>query len=84
MNLFVANINRDVTEDALKAFFMGCGQVASAKIIMDRATGAHKGFGFVDMPNDGEAQEAIDKLNDSNLQGKNLVVSQAKPKTAFH
>jgi RNA recognition motif-containing protein len=84
MNLFVANINRDVTEDAIRTLFTGCGEVASVKIIKDRATGIPKGFGFVEMPDDSEAQEAINKLTNTNLLGKNLVVSQAKPKSSFH
>ena len=84
MNLFVANISRDVTEDELKTLFANHGEVASVKIIKDRATGAPKGFGFVEMPNEGEAHEAINKITNIDLKGRALVVSQAKPKSSSY
>ena len=84
MNLFVANLSREVNEVALKALFSEFGEVSSAKIVIDRATGASKGFGFVEMSNDQEAMIAIKKLTNSAFFGKNLVVSKARPKTAAY
>lgn len=80
MNLFVANISRTVKEDALKALFTEFGEVTSVKIINDRLTGESKGFGFVEMPYDNEALDAIKKLTNATFFGKNLVVSKARPK----
>ena len=84
MNLFVANISRTVKEDALKALFAEFGEVVSAKIINDKFTGESKGFGFVEMSNDSQALEAINKLTNANFFGKNLVVSKARPKTSAY
>ncbi|MCI0751585.1 MAG: RNA-binding protein [Flammeovirgaceae bacterium] len=84
MNLFIANISREVKEDALNALFAEFGTVASSKIIIDKLTGESKGFGFVEMKNDNEALEAINKLNNANFFGKNLVVSKARPKTTAY
>ena len=84
MKLFVANIERKVTEADLKSLFAACGEVTSVKIITDRATGAPKGFGFIEMPNDQEAQLAIDNINDKEVAGRQLAVAQAKPKSSFH
>jgi RNA recognition motif-containing protein len=81
MNLFVANISTDVSEDALRALFSEFGTVTSAKIITDKYTGASKGFGFVEMANDQAAMEAVKKLSAASFFGKNLVVSKARPKT---
>ena len=81
MNLFVANISREVKDDALEALFSEFGQVNSAKIIIDKATGISKGFGFVEMPNESHGMEAIKKLSNAPFFGKNLVVSKARPKT---
>jgi RNA recognition motif-containing protein len=84
MKLFVANIERKVTEAELKNLFSACGEVASVKIITDRATGSPKGFGFIEMPNDAEAQRAIDSINEKELGGRPLAVAQAKPKSSLH
>ena len=84
MNLFVANVSRDVKEEALKALFSEFGSVTSAKIITDRLTGQSKGFGFVEMPNDQEASAAMTKLTNASFFGKNLVVSKARPKTSSY
>lgn len=83
MNLFVSNINRTVSEDALKALFSEFGAVSSAKIIIDRQSGESKGFGFVEMSNDNEAMAAIDKLSNAEYFGRKLAVSKAKPRTAM-
>lgn len=81
MNIYVGNLPYSVTDDDLRAAFAEFGDVASAKIIMDRYSGRSKGFGFVEMDNDTEAEEAIKSLDDSDLQGRKLRVNQAKPRT---
>ena len=82
MNLFVANISREVKDEALKALFSEFGEVTSVKIVNDKYTGESKGFGFVEMRNDNQALEAIKKLTNANFFGKNLVVSKARPKVS--
>ena len=84
MNLFVANISHSVKEDALKSLFAEFGEVSSIKIINDRETGESKGFGFVEMLNDNEAMDAINKLTNANFFGRSLVVSKARPKTTVY
>lgn len=83
MNLFVANISRTVTEDALKALFSEFGEITSAKIVIDKYTGESKGFGFVDMLHDRDAMEAIKKLSRASFFGSKLLVSKAKPKASI-
>jgi len=78
MNLFVARLSYSTTNDELQSAFEQYGQVDSARIIMDRETGKSKGFGFVEMPDDGQAQEAIEGLNESELDGRNIVVKVAE------
>ncbi len=80
MNLFVAKLDSSTTGEELQELFSKYGEVSSAKIIIDRETGNSKGFGFVEMPNDDEASEAINALNDSELDGKQIVVKQANPR----
>lgn len=77
--LFVGGLPYDVTEDQLHEMFSAQGQVASAKLITDRDTGRSKGFGFVDMPNDTEAQSAIQKLNGTQVGGRSIAVNVARP-----
>ena len=81
MNIFVGNLNYRLDVDALEKAFAAYGQVDSAKIITDRETGRAKGFGFIEMPNDSEAQAAIDGLNGSEMMGRNLVVNEARPRS---
>jgi len=81
MNLFVAKLSSSTTGDDLQSLFSQFGEVASAKVIFDRETGNSKGFGFVEMPNDDEANEAINALNDSEQDGNQIVVKQANPRT---
>lgn len=80
MNIFVAKLNYDTREEDLRYAFEEFGEVSSAKIIMDKFTGRSKGFGFVEMPNDEEAMNAIDELNDSELDGRRIVVKKARPR----
>ncbi len=81
MNIFVAKLDYSTVESTLRDAFEEFGDVDSAKIIMDRESGRSKGFGFVEMPNDSEALEAIENLNDTSLDGRNIVVKKARPRT---
>ncbi|MCF8324899.1 MAG: RNA-binding protein [Leadbetterella sp.] len=80
MNIFAAKLNYDTTDETLQAAFEEFGEVDSAKVIMDKFTGRSKGFGFVEMSNDAEARNAINSLNDSELDGRTIVVKVAEPK----
>jgi len=79
MNIFVAKLPSKFNEVMLESLFAKFGTVESARIIYDHVTKQSKKYGFVSMPNDEEAQKAIDTLNDSELEGKNLVVKKAEP-----
>lgn len=81
MKLFVAGLPYDLYDDELEEIFEKFGTIASAKVAMDKDTGKSKGFGFVDMPNDEEAKEAIEHLNDISLGKKPLVVKQAEERS---
>ncbi len=78
--LFVGSIAWGTTDATLKTHFEQAGQVESAAVIIDKMSGRSKGFGFVEMANDADAQTAIDKLNGSDLDGRKIVVSEARPK----
>ncbi len=78
MKLFVGNLSRSTSEDTVKNAFEQFGQVASVKIILDRETRASRGFGFVDMPENDEAQKAIAEMNGVELDGRNLTVNEAR------
>ncbi|MDX1941685.1 MAG: RNA-binding protein [Saprospiraceae bacterium] len=80
MNIFVAKLNFDTQSDDLREVFEAYGEVDSAKVIMDHFTGKSKGFAFVEMPNDDEAQKAIDDLNETELDGNTIVVKKAEPR----
>ena len=80
MNIYVGNLPYSVTEDDLRNMFGEFGEVSSVNIINDQYTGQSKGFGFVEMSNQQEAEEAISNLNDSSVQGRNIKVSQARPR----
>lgn len=80
MNIYVGNLAYSVTEDQLREAFAQFGEVSSAKVISDRDTGQSKGFGFVEMPDDSAAQSAIDALNETALNGRNIRVNQARPR----
>ena len=80
MNIFVAKLNFDTRESDLQHAFEAHGAVDSVKIIIDKFTGRSKGFGFVEMPNDDEAQSAIDALNDQEFDGRTIVVKKAEPR----
>ena len=78
--LYVGNLSYDITDSALEQMFAAHGTVQSAQIIMDRDTGRSKGFGFVEMGNDQEAQAAITALNGKEVGGRTLTVNEARPR----
>lgn len=77
--LFVGNLSWNTTDQTLQDFFAQCGVVVSASVIKDRMTGRSKGFGFVEMSTEEEAAKAIQELNEKELDGRNIRVSEAKP-----
>ncbi len=81
MNIYVGNLAFSLTEEALRDAFAAHGDVSSAKIISDRDTGRSKGFGFVEMPNDSEANSAIEAINGQDLDGRPVRVNEARPRT---
>lgn len=80
MNIFVAKLNFDTREDSLQSAFEQYGDVDSVKIINDKMTGKSKGYGFVEMPNEDDALQAIEGLNESSLDGRTIVVKKAEPR----
>lgn len=81
--LFIGNLPYQTTNEELGEFFAQYGEVLSAAVIMDRATGRSKGFGFVEMTNDEEADAAIAKGDGAEFEGRKLTVSEARPKTEY-
>jgi len=80
MNIYVSNLSFNVQDEDLKGFFTPYGDVTSAKIINDRATGQSKGFGFVEMSDNAAAKKAIEELNDAAVDGRNIKVMEARPR----
>ncbi len=80
MNIYVGNLAYSVTQDDLRNAFAAFGEISSVNLITDKFTGDSKGFGFVEMPNNSEADAAIKALNETPLKGRNLKVNQAKPR----
>ena len=80
MNIYVGNMSFDESEDSLRQAFAAHGEVTSARIITDRETGRSRGFGFVEMSNQEEAQAAIAALNGKNVNGRDLTVNEARPR----
>ncbi|MEJ7736152.1 MAG: RNA-binding protein [Chitinophagaceae bacterium] len=80
MNIYVSNLSFNVIDEDLKEFFTEYGEVVSAKIIMDKATGKSRGFGFVEMPDDKQAMTAIQELNGGIVEGRTISVTEAKPR----
>src|SRR6516165_8347241 len=78
--LYVGNLTYGVTDSTLQQMFEAHGTVQSAQVIMDRDTGRSKGFGFVEMGSDAEAQAAIAALNGKDFEGRNLTVNEARPR----
>lgn len=79
-NIYVGNLAYQTTSSDLEGAFAEFGNVSKATVISDRDTGRSKGFGFVEMPDDGDARSAIDSLNDQDLGGRRLKVNEAKPR----
>jgi RNA recognition motif-containing protein len=80
-NIYVGNLVWECTQDDLYELFKDHGSVSRAQVIIDRETGRSRGFGFVEMSNDSEAQAAIDALNGAEFRGRPLTVNEAKPRT---
>lgn len=80
MNIYCGNLSFNASEDEIRSLFEGYGQVASVAVIKDKLTGQSRGFGFVEMPNDSEAQAAITALNGKDFKNRNLVVNPARPR----
>src|SRR2546430_927238 len=81
MDIYVGNLSFGLTENQLEDLFKEFGEVSSVKIVTDRNTGRSKGFAFVAMANDEEAQRAVEQLNGRDVNGRNIIVNQARPKT---
>ena len=77
--LYVGNLPFSMTEDQLHALFSGYGKVLSTHLVTDRFSGQSRGFGFVEMENEQEAAEAMDKVKQTPFEGRNLVVNEARP-----
>ncbi len=80
VNIYVGNLPYTTSETELQQSFEAHGTVSRTKVIMDRETGKSRGFGFVEMPNDPEAESAIEALNGADFGGRRLVVNKARPK----
>jgi RNA recognition motif-containing protein len=80
MNIYVGNLSYGMSEDELRQAFAAHGEVSSAKILMDRETGRSRGFGFVEMPNQSEAEAAIAQLNGKDVGGRALRINEARPR----
>ena len=80
VQIYVGNLNYRMTEDALRELFEQYGEVVSVKIVKDRFSGRSKGFGFVEMASKDEGETAIQKLNDSEVEGRNIRVNFARPR----
>jgi RNA recognition motif-containing protein len=81
MNIYVGNLSPDVTDETIRGAFESFGEVTSARVIKDKYNGQSRGFGFVEMPGQSQAQTAIRSLNGKQLQGKEMSVSEARPRT---
>jgi RNA recognition motif-containing protein len=81
MNIYVGNLSWNLKDQDLSNLFAQHGEVSSAKVITDKFTGRSKGFGFVEMPNDDQAQAAIAALNGSEVDGRSIVVNESRPKS---
>ena len=80
MNIYIGNLSAEVTDEELNNLFAEYGKVSSAKVIRDMFSQESRGFGFVEMPAQAEAQKAIDELNTKEVKGKKLIVNEARPR----
>ena len=81
MKIYVGNLSFRTTQQELEDLFTNYGNVQEAAVVTDRETGRSRGFGFVTMPEDGEASAAIEALNGTEIEGRTLTVNEARPKT---
>ena len=81
MNIFIAGLSYNINDDDLRDLFTEYGEPTSAKVIMDRATGRSKGFGFVELEDEAAAKKAIEELDGAEYDGRKIAVSEAKPRT---
>lgn len=80
MDIYVGNLPYSTTDDDLRGLFAAHGEVASARVVIDRMTGRSKGFGFVEMADRAQAQQAIDALNGYDIEGRKLRINESQPK----
>ncbi|HEY5622232.1 MAG TPA: RNA-binding protein [Gammaproteobacteria bacterium] len=80
MNIYVGNLSYSLSESELRDAFAEYGEISSVKILMDRETGRSRGFGFVEMPNQSEAETAVSELNGKEVGGRPLRVNEARPR----
>ncbi|HLJ31733.1 MAG TPA: hypothetical protein VKU36_04805 [Candidatus Babeliales bacterium] len=80
MNIYLGNLPYSATENSVREIFEAFGIVTTSKIVTDKFTGASRGFGFVDMPNEDEAQRAIAELNGKDFGGRKMVVNESRPR----
>jgi RNA recognition motif-containing protein len=80
MNIYVGNLSYSTTDEDLRAAFAAYGTVTSARVVFDRETGRSRGFGFVEMTSSSEAHAAIEALNQTELQGRQLRINEARPR----
>lgn len=80
MNIYVGNLSWQMTDEDLRTLFEQYGSVTSAKIVKDKVSGRSKGFGFVEMPEEGEAQNALSTLYETEVLGRKIIVNEAQPK----
>lgn len=81
MNIYIGNLPYTISEDELRDLFATHGEVSSANIIIDRDSGRSKGFGFIEMPNKDQGESAIKAINETDVQGRNVRVNEARPRT---
>jgi RNA recognition motif-containing protein len=80
MNIYVSNLSFNVQDEDLRELFAGYGEVSSAKVVMDKLTSKSRGFGFVEMPDNAAAKTAIKELDNSAIEGRNIKVTEARPR----
>jgi RNA recognition motif-containing protein len=80
MNIYVSNLSFNVQDEDLKEFFAPYGEVTSAKVIMDRITNQSRGFGFIEMPDEGASRKAIAELDGATVENRTIKVNEARPK----
>jgi len=83
MNMYVSNLGFHTTDDDLRKLFESFGKVSSAKVIMDKGTGQSRGFGFVEMNSETEANQAIEKLNGKDMEGRQISISIARERKSW-